>query len=306
MNDIFLKALRCEPTSRPPIWLMRQAGRYMPEYQKIRQNHSFRDLIRNPKLAAEITQLPLSFGVDAAILFSDILILSELFGFTIDYTDGKGMKLREPDQEVEFPVDRLACVGETIGLLKTRLKVPLIGFCGGPYTVAKYMNRITPEWLSKITDASIEYLKLQINAGVDAIQIFDSWAGYLDRQDFQTLSLPYLKKIADAIRPFPFILFCRGSARYRKELAELNPSGIGFDWERPMAELRKETPATIAVQGNLDPDILKGPLPILQETTEKLLASMQGSRGYIFNLGHGVDKETPVENVQWLVQRVIR
>ena len=298
MNDLFLKALRCETVQRPPIWLMRQAGRYMPEYRKLRAQHSFRTLIRTPKLAAEVTRLPLPLGVDAAILFSDILLLTEVFGFTIDF--GDGIQLIEPLQE-EYSLDKLSCVGETIRLLKTDLTVPLIGFCGGPYTVAKYMKRITPEWLDKITNASIEYLKLQIAAGADAIQIFDSWAGYLEKSDFETLALPYLKRIVDAIRPFPTILFCRGSCRYINELVDLKPQGIGFDWEKEMRELRTLVPSSIAIQGNLNPEILKGPLPLLQQKTEVLLASMESARGFIFNLGHGVEPDTPVENVRWLI-----
>jgi uroporphyrinogen decarboxylase len=305
VNDLFLKALRCEEVPRPPIWLMRQAGRYMPEYRKLRGENSFRTLITTPELAAAVTKLPIPLGVDAAILFSDILLLTEVFGFTIDFSDGKGIQLLEPQKEVRLNVqEKLSCVGDTIRLLKQDLKVPLIGFCGGPYTVAKYMKRITPEWLEKITTASIEYLRLQIAAGADAIQIFDSWAGYLDRPDFETLALPYLKKIVDAIKPFPTIVFCRGSCRYAQDLVSLKPQGIGFDWEKEMSVLRQEIPASIAIQGNLDPEFLKGPLPLLQEKATALLESMQGARGFIFNLGHGVDKDTPVENVRWLIEHV--
>jgi uroporphyrinogen decarboxylase len=275
----------------------------MPDYRKLRAEHSFRTLIRTPKLAAEVTRLPLPLGVDAAILFSDILLLTEVFGFTIDF--GDGIQLIEPVKE-EYHLDKLTCVGETIELLKVDLPIPLVGFCGGPYTVAKYMKRITPEWLDKITDASIEYLRLQIAAGVDAIQIFDSWAGYLEKAEFETLSLPYLKRIVDAIRPFPTIVFCRGSCRYITELVDLKPQGIGFDWEKEMKELRGMVPSSIAIQGNLNPEILKGPLPMLQQKTDALLNSMESARGFIFNLGHGVQPDTPVENVRWLINRVQR
>jgi uroporphyrinogen decarboxylase len=168
------------------------------------------------------------------------------------------------------------------------------------------MRRTTPQWLEKITAATIEYLQMQVKSGVDAIQIFDSWAGKLEPLDFQTLALPYLKKIVDAMRPsgIPITLFCRGSTRYVKELVSLEPSALAFDWEKEMHELRREVPAHIAIQGNLDPAILQGPLDVLQEKARAILDSMKDEKGFIFNLGHGVVPETPVENVRWLVNYV--
>lgn len=304
---LFLKALRCEVTPRPPVWLMRQAGRYMPQYRNLRAKHSFRELVGTPELAAQITRLPIDLlGVDAAILFSDILVLAEVFGYRIDFQEGKGIKLLSPSHSIQKDVqETLHYVAEAILLLKKDLSVPLIGFCGGPYTVAKYMNTCTPEWLGRITAATIDYLKMQIRAGVDAIQIFDSWAGMLESEEFCTLALPYLRTIVESLKTdIPIIVFCRGSARYIQELIELKPSAIGFDWEKEMPDLRKEVPPQIAVQGNLNPAILKGPLPALQGAVDSLLSSMQGTRGFIFNLGHGVEPDTPLENVQWLVNRV--
>lgn len=308
MNDLLLRALKCEPVPRPPIWLHRQAGRFLPQYRAIRANHSFRTLVGTPSLAAQITKLPIDLlGMDAAILFSDILVIAEVFGFTFDFSDGKGIRLKEPEQEIRQDVhEAVSYVSETIKLLKKELKVPLIGFCGGPYTVSTYMNRTSPEWLTKITEATIDYLRMQIKAGVDAVQIFDSWAGKLTPLDFQTLSLPYLKKIVDAIKPtgIPITLFGRGFTRYIKELVSLEPTALAFDWEKEMSELRREVPAHIAIQGNLNPEILQGPLEALQEKTQFILESMKGERGFIFNLGHGVIPETPVENVRWLIQCV--
>jgi uroporphyrinogen decarboxylase len=308
MNDLLLRTLKCEPVSRPPIWLHRQAGRFLPEYRAIRAEHSFRHLIGTPQLAAQITKLPIDLlGMDAAILFSDILVIAEVFGFEFDFSDGKGIRLKEPEKEIRRDViETLSYVAETIKLLKKELKVPLIGFCGGPYTVSTYMRRTTPEWLEKITAATIEYLQMQIKAGVDAIQIFDSWAGKLEPLDFQTLALPYLKKIVDAIKPtkIPITLFCRGSTRYIKELVSLEPTALAFDWEKEMHELRREVPAHIVIQGNLDPAILQGPLEALQEKAKFILDSMQGEKGFIFNLGHGVVPQTPVENVRWLIDFV--
>ena len=308
MNNLLLRALKCEPVSRPPIWLHRQAGRFLPQYREIRAKHSFRHLVGTPHIAAQITKLPIDLlGMDAAILFSDILVLAEVFGFTFDFSDGKGIRLKEPETEIRKDVAQtLSYVAEAIQLLKKDLNVPLIGFCGGPYTVSTYMRRTTPQWLEKITTATIEYLQMQVKAGVDVIQIFDSWAGKLEPLDFQTLALPYLKKIVDAMRPtgIPITLFCRGSTRYVKELVSLEPSALAFDWEKEMHELRREVPAHIAIQGNLDPAILQGPIDVLQEKARAILDSMQGEKGVIFNLGHGVVPETPVENVRWLVNYV--
>lgn len=308
MNDLLLRALKCESLHRPPIWLHRQAGRFLPEYRAIRADHSFRELVGTPEIAAQITKLPIDLlGMDAAILFSDILVIAEVFGFAFDFSDGKGIRLKEPEKEITRDVqETLSYVAEAIRLLKKDLKVPLIGFCGGPYTVSTYMRRTTPEWLEKITTATIEYLQMQIKAGVDVIQIFDSWAGKLEPLDFQTLALPYLKKIVDAIKPtgIPITLFCRGSTRYIKELVSLEPTVLAFDWEKEMHELRKEVPAHIAIQGNLDPAILQGPLEALQEKTKFILDSMTGERGFIFNLGHGIVPQTPVENVRWLIDFV--
>jgi uroporphyrinogen decarboxylase len=308
MNDLLLRALKCETVPRPPIWLHRQAGRFLPQYRAIRAEHSFRHLVGTPEIAAQITQLPINLlGMDAAILFSDILVIAEVFGFEFDFSDGKGIKLKEPAQEIRRDVgETLSYVAETIKLLKKTLKVPLIGFCGGPYTVSTYMRRTTPEWLEKITVATIEYLQMQVKAGVDVIQIFDSWAGKLEPLEFQTLALPYLKKIVDAIKPMgiPITLFCRGSTRYIKELVSLEPTALAFDWEKEMQQLRREVPAHIAIQGNLDPEILQGPLEALQEKAKFILESMKGERGFIFNLGHGVVPQTPVENVRWLVDYI--
>jgi uroporphyrinogen decarboxylase len=305
VNDLLLRALKCEPVPRPPIWLHRQAGRFLPQYRAIRATHSFRTLVGTPQLAAQITKLPIDLlGMDAAILFSDILVIAEVFGFAFDFSDGKGIRLKEPENEVRQDVhETLSYVSETIKLLKKELKVPLIGFCGGPYTVSTYMNRTAPQWLEKITEATIEYLQMQIKAGVDVIQIFDSWAGKLEPSEFQKLSFPYLKKIVNAIKPtgIPLTLFGRGLTRYVKELVSLEPTALAFDWEKEMSELRREVPTHIAIQGNLDPEILCGPIETLQEKTKFILDSMKGAKGFIFNLGHGVLPHTPVENVRWLV-----
>jgi len=308
MNDLFLRALRCEPVQRPPIWIMRQAGRYLPQYRSLRAQHSFQTLVHTPELAAQVTQLPIDlFGFDAAILFSDILVVAEVFGFQIDFVEGQGMKLRPPTHDTHLTVHQtLHYVPETIKRLKETLSVPLIGFCGGPYTVCRYMERLTPQWLGQVTDASIEYLKLQVEAGVDALQIFDSWAGHLSPHEFHTLALPYLTRLVQAIKPLgiPFILFCRGSHRYLNELIALEPNGIGFDWEVELSEIAQRVPSHIAVQGNLNPEFLNGPLTLLEPAVNHLIDSMQHRPGFIFNLGHGIEPSASVDNVRWLVQHL--
>jgi uroporphyrinogen decarboxylase len=308
MNDLLLKALKCEPVPRPPVWFHRQAGRFLPEYHQIRAGYSFKQIISSPTIAAQITKLPVDLlGVDAAILFSDILVLVEVFGYAFDFAEGKGLQLLDPVRETRLDVRQtLSYIAEEIQLLKKDLAVPLIGFCGGPYTVSKYMKKTSPEGLEKIARATQEYVEMQIEAGVDAIQIFDTWAGTLEPLDFHRLALPYLKMVVDTVKAknIPVTVFCRGSCRYVKELISLAPNAISFDWEKEMHELRSIVPPSIAVQGNLDPAILKGPLDILQQKATALLESMAGARGFIFNLGHGIDPATPVENVQWLIQQV--
>ena len=177
-------------------------------------------------------------------------------------------------------------------------------FAAAPIPVARYLGRIEPDILQRLTDLTIEYLRLQIDAGVDAIQIFDSWAGELSPEEFQNKSLFYLRQIVDAIKPFPVILFCRGSCRYVQELASLRPAAISFDWERDLGQLRHEIPPSIALQGNLNPDILCGPLPELFEATDRILTQTRGQNNFIFNLGHGVLPQTPVSNAIAMVQHI--
>jgi len=308
MNDLLLRALKCEKVERPPVWFMRQAGRFLPEYRELRKVHALGHLFHTPELAAQVTRQPLDIlGVDAAILFSDILVITEVFGYIVGFPQKGGIHLEAPSEVLSLPVpDTLHYVRKTIELLKPTLNVPLIGFCGGPFTVAKYMHQISHEWLEKITEASIAYLQMQIEAGVDAVQIFDSWAGVGEASDFYNFSLPYLKKMVDALRPtkVPVILFCRGSCRFVSELADLKPAAISFDWEKDLLELRAKVPKDIAVQGNLDPEIFRGSMPKLEKAVMHILESMKETQGFIFNLGHGVLPDTPVENALAVVRQV--
>lgn len=336
MNDLFLRALRCESVPRPPVWLMRQAGRYMPQYRALREKHSLWDMFHRPELAAAVTRQPLEhLGVDAAILFSDILVIAEALGLSVQFPIQGGPRVEpavhtaaQVDAMPLIPVQKaLSYVFETIHRLKPTLDVPLIGFSGAPFTVASYFIdssshsafERTKRWmqedpvsfhqlLDKIAHATIAYLQEQIRSGVDALQLFDSWANVLDDAQFAEFSLAYLKKIVEAIAPSgtPIILFCRGSSLRAEALSSINPSAISFDWHLPMKELRQKVPAHIAVQGNLNPEFLKLPLKEREEELEKLLSSMHNERGFIVNLGHGVTPDIPFENVQHFVKQVNR
>lgn len=293
---MLLDALKCQNRGRPPVWLMRQAGRYLPQYRKLREKHSLRDLFFTPELAAEVTLMPLELGMDAAILFSDITVVALALGFSLDFSEGPviqgtiGRRTLEPLQPII----------EAIHLIKPELTVPLIGFCGGPFTVASYING-DPSLLEPLTDVTIDYLRMQEKAGVDAIQIFDSWANRLSDQEFQQFCMPYLKRLVDAVN-IPVILFMRGASQRIPELVQLNPAAISFDWAEPLSSLRKKVP--MAVQGNLNPDLLYEPLPVIQQKTRELLDSMQGDPGFIVNLGHGVKPDIPVAAVRCLIETV--
>lgn len=319
--SLLLNALKCKNFDRPPVWLMRQAGRILPSYRALREKYTLDELFQNSHLAAEVTALPLeTLGVDAAILFTDIMVVAKLFGLKLQFVEKIGPVieplLSHPEEIKKLKSEgELTVVKETIAFLKPTLKVPLIGFCGGPFTVASYLIKHEKWYLSdpktfhllldKITFASIDYLKMQIQAGVDALQIFDSWANALTKEEFLEFSLPYLKKIVDAVKSFvPVIVFCRGSSLWADELCTLGSQAISFDWHQEMQELRQKVPSSIAVQGNLDPEILKGPKSLIEASVKKLLGSMKNDRGFIVNLGHGVLPDTPLENVQLFVDLV--
>lgn len=321
----FLQALACKnQRERPPVWIMRQAGRYLPEYQEIRQKYSLEEMFRNPELIFEITKQPLEIlGVDAAILFADILHVPLSLGLDVSFP-GKGGPVVSPTIETEDDLmslhprsieESLSFVKEGIHLLKEAIDVPLIGFCGGPFTVMTYMTgKKVKKWLYTnpesafellqiITDQSIAYLKMQIAAGVDAVQIFDSWANLLSRTEFIRFAQPYLKQIVDAV-DVPVVLFSRASSHYISEFVALKPDGISFDWSYPIDEIRTRVPETIAVQGNLDPELLYAPPSIIERETIKMLKKMQGDPGYIVNLGHGVLPDIPVDHVKAFVDTV--
>jgi uroporphyrinogen decarboxylase len=330
----FLKALRCQELLRPPVWLMRQAGRYIPEYQVLRKRHSLWDMFHSPELAVEVTKQPLELlGVDAAILFSDILVIAEALGLSVRFLDKAAPRVEPAIHTKEqvaslsyIPVvESLNYVFETIRRLKKEIAVPLIGFSGAPFTLASYFIDSSysssfagiMRWmkedpkslhllLSKIAQATIFYLQEQVRAGVDALQVFDSWSNILDDAQFATFCVPYLQQIIDALSPtgIPVILFCRNSSLRSEALAKIKPAGISFDWHVCMAQLRKEVPPDIAVQGNFDPAFLKLPREEIKMGVKQLLDSMRGQKGFIVNLGHGVTPDTPFENVRCFVDAV--
>ncbi len=331
---MLLDALHCQNHTRPPVWLMRQAGRYMPEYRQIRSRYSFLTMCKTPELAAEITALPINaFGMDAAILFSDILVVAEGLGFKLEFIDAEGPVLSPPIREkkqitdIQIPAaeEAFGYVADAIRLIKQQLSVPLLGFAGAPFTVASYMIegrtsrdlKRTKEWLyrdpagfhvllDKIAAATEAYLKMQVRAGVDAIQIFDSWANVLAYREFKEFSLKYLQRLSAALQAenVPVILFCKGSSCFAKDLAAITPNAISLDWNCHLPSMRAAIPPTIAIQGNLDPYMLLGPAETIVKQTQELLQGMRGDKGYIFNLGHGILPETPVDSVRTLINTI--
>jgi len=332
-NDLLLRTLRKEKTERIPVWFMRQAGRYLPDYIKLREKYSFFERVRNPQLAAEITVMPVKqVGVDAAILFSDILVIAQALGVEVEMLEGKGPIIANPvrtkEQIEKLNPSRteeiLSYALPTTKAVKEALadEVPLIGFCGSPWTLLCYMvegkgskdfakakqfcyqyPELAAVMLDKITEASIIYLNLQIKAGVDTIQVFDSWGGLLSPSDYRRFSLPYLNKMTKAIQPkVPVILFAKGGWFALPELQATGASALGLDWtiEPPVA---RKMAATAVLQGNLDPIVLLGPPKNVEMETSAMLKNF-GIGNYIANLGHGVLPQTPLENAKIFVDTV--
>lgn len=336
MNDVFLRACYGQEVEYTPIWIMRQAGRYLPEYQKVRQQVDFLTLCKTPELAAEVTVQPVDIlGVDAAILFSDILIPVEAMGMSLRFLERKGpvlsrpirterdlgrLKMIEPEKDVPF-------VLETIKILRRRLKkkVPLIGFSGAPFTVATYMIEggtsknfihtkrmmfsepaLFHRLMDLITENTISYLKAQIKAGVQAVQIFDSWAGALSPDDYRTYSRPYVKRTLEALQPegVPLIYFANGCAGLLDEIRSLPAHVFGIDWRVDIGKAVSRLGKDKVVQGNLDPTALFSDIKLLEKKVVAILKKARKARGHIFNLGHGILPDTPPEAAKGLVRMV--
>ena len=314
MNTLFLDALAGKNVSRPPVWIMRQAGRYSPIYQGIRKTHSIETLFHDPELIAKVTKIPLDeIGVDAAILFSDILLVLETLGCSVTFPKG-GPKVLGSITDKEPDMEKLSFIESAISLIKKDIKVPLIGFCGGPFTVATYylgsrekaleLIEKDPETmlqiLEKITDASEKLLSMQRLAGCDALQIFESWGSSLTNEQFRVFCLPFLKRLTKNNT----IVFSRETGRLHEEIKKINPSGISFDADSDLSLLEKTLDASISIQGNISPEVLLGSKDQVVSAVKSLLSKMQGSKRFIMNLGHGVLPNTPVENVKAFVETV--
>ncbi len=318
----FLAALHCRNRGRPPVWIMRQAGRYMPEYRALRKKYSFKEMIRTPEIAAEVTLMPIKqFGMDAAIIFSDILTIPEALGCPFEFHEGVGPVFEKPmtPQGVRdlSAINSLNYVGQAIRMVKPELDVPLLGFCGAPFTVASYMAggiKQAKKWLFQspdsfhklldiITTASIDYLNMQIHAGIDAFQIFESWSCSLGYPQLQEFSFPYMKRIIDA-SSVPVILFGKGTSGCIRDLAALTPHALSLDWNCDLLAVRGQVPEGIALQGNLDPHVLYGSAETIRRECRQLLDKMRHDKGFIFNLGHGILPDISPDAVKVLVDTV--
>lgn len=281
---------------------MRQAGRALPIYRKLREKTPLHTLFHTPRYIEEVTRMPLdALGVDAAILFSDILIPLEELGFALHYPEGKAPFVTKGKAAVPH------FVYDAIAQMKPTLPVPLIGFAGGPYTVGTYVEKEpSRELLEEITEITITYLKKQIAAGVDALQIFDSWAGMLEPSQFDEKALPYLKKITRALEgeKVPLILFTKRAPLHVDSLVALKAQGISVDDSLPLSEVKTLVPQEMAIQGNLNPERLLGSQEEMIDEVERILETMKEEKRFIFNLGHGVLPTTPFDSLQALVKRV--
>ena len=336
MNDRFLKACRREPVDVTPVWFMRQAGRYMADYRALRQRYSLLDICRTPELAVAVTLQPVDvIDVDVAILFSDLLIPFTPMGLDFDFIKGEGPSIAHPvrcagdvDRLRSFePREALPYVLETIRILRRELvdRVPLIGFGGAPFTLAAYaieggpsttyartkafMYAQTAAWhrlCEHFSRMMVDYLKAQVEAGVQALQLFDSWAGALGRDDYREFAHPHTARIFAEVRKLgvPMIHFGVGTTAILANMAEAGGDVIGVDWRLPLDEAWTIIGANRGIQGNLDPTLLLGPPQRLFDAADDVLRRAGGRPGHVFNLGHGVLPSTPLELVQELAKHV--
>jgi len=335
-RDVFLASLKIEEAPYTPIWLMRQAGRYLPEYRQVRGKYSFLEMCRLPEVAAEITLQPLRrFELDAAILFSDILIPLPPMGINLDFYESKGPVIENPVRStadierlrVPDPYEDTGFVAEAIKLIKNELKNEraLIGFAGAPFTLASYAvegghskNYIKVKQLmwnepeafqtlmDKITETIIGYLSMQLEAGADAVQLFDSWIGALSPKDFEQLALPFINKIFKALKKYgkPTIYFGTMTSGFLNLLAGVESTAIGVDWRINIGEAWNTVGHDKAIQGNLDPVVLYAEKEVIRAKAEDILLQVGKRPGHIFNLGHGLTPETPIDSVKFLVDFV--
>jgi uroporphyrinogen decarboxylase len=340
-NDLLLRALLRQPTPRTPLWMMRQAGRYLPEYRATRAKAgSFLNLCMNPELACEVTLQPLErYRLDAAILFSDILTVPHAMNVGLSFETGEGPKIARPVRTpadidklpIPDPEGELRYVMDAVRTIRRELqgRVPLIGFAGSPWTVGTYMvegggsrnfEHIkgmlygAPDQLHRLLDvvtrATVVYLNAQIAAGAQAVMVFDTWGGALTPADFREFSLRYLKKIVDGLvreaegRRVPVILFTKGGGQWLADMAATGCDALGVDWTTDLADARRAVQDRVALQGNLDPSVLYAPPARIREQVGRVLASYGRGHGHVFNLGHGIHPEVPPEHALAMVEAV--
>ena len=335
LDSLLIKAAFSQKTERPPVWMMRQAGRFMPEYWEIKNKYSFLEMCKTPEIAADVTMLPVDLlGIDAAILFSDILVTGEAMGGDLSFTQGIGPKFANPVRTaadvdaLETEVgDRLQYVADAIKVVQQRLNgsIPLIGFAGAPFTVMSYLveggssrdfkltklmlhnhPELAHKLLAKIAKVTTDYLNLQIAAGVNAVQIFDSWAQALCWDDYREFSHQYIQQIIAGLhrKDIPVISFCKGSSVFAPLMAEAKPDVISIDWNVDLKDMKQRLPAGLAVQGNLDPHILYADKSVIKDRIHRLFERMRGEDGFIFNLGHGIMPDIPFDNVKYAVELI--
>ena len=331
----FLKACRGEPVDKTPIWFMRQAGRYMKVYRDLKEKYTFLEMCKTPELACEVTMQPLGvLDIDAAIIFADILLPLEPMGTGLEFTAGDGPVIPRPvrdKQAVENLLsvnaeEQLGFVGDAIKLVCKEIdgKIPLIGFAGAPFTLCSYMieggksrdftttklmmYESTDVWnllMDKVCTMLVDYLKMQVNAGAQALQIFDSWVGCLSPHDYQQYILPHLKRVFDGLKDLrvPIINFSTGTSTMLDLVQQAGGDVVSFDWRIEIDEARKILGANQPVQGNLDPVSMFAPLPIIRDRVHDILRRA-GPNGFIFNLGHGILQHTPVDHVKAVAEMV--
>jgi uroporphyrinogen decarboxylase len=333
-NDIFLRALEGEALDRPPVWMMRQAGRYLPDFMKLKAKYDFFTRCQTPELAAEITVMPIDqVGTDAAILFSDILVIPQAMDIAVEMKDGVGPWLPNPVrtakdlEKVIVPdvADRLHYVMEAIKQTKTALddRVPLIGFAGSPWTILCYavqgqgsknfdlakgfcysQTALAHKLLQKITATTIAYLKAKVRAGVDAVQLFDSWGGMLCEEDYQTFSWQYIQQIIDALKDeTKVIAFAKGCWYALPTMARSGVHALGVDWTCSARNARYLSGGEIPLQGNFDPSRLLSPIPEIERLAHKMVSEF-GTQNYIANLGHGILPNVPVDHAKAFVNAI--
>lgn len=334
MNDRFLRACRRQPVDRTPLWIMRQAGRYLPEYRELRSRHGFLEVCRTPELAAEVTLQPLRrFALDASIMFADIM--TPLDAFDIEMTFDPGPKVAKPIRtradiarlEARPMAEAVPYVADTLRILRRELdgKTPVIGFCGAPFTIAAYLVQgegkdgfgalkkllfqdpgTVQALLEKLSIAMADYVRLQIDAGAQAIQIFDSWAGILDEADYRQFALPGVAHLINAVRDrgVPVIYFLNGAPHLIDAAAGARPDVLGLCWRTPLESVVARIGSGIALQGNLDPHVLFASTGVIRERTADILNRMAGHPGHIMNLGHGILPDTPIAAVEALIEAV--